>query len=59
MRSRLLLTSRFTLIPTSLSRNTVGSTSSFRPTSRYDTDDEIYVVTADTVLPDEPGHLPS
>jgi class 3 adenylate cyclase len=24
----------------------------------YDTDDEIYVVTPDTVLPDEPGHLP-
>ncbi len=30
----MLLTSRLTLTPTSLSRNTLGSTSSFRPTSR-------------------------
>lgn len=26
--------------------------------AEYDTDDETYVVTPDTVLPDEPGHLP-
>ena len=36
----MLLTSRLTLTPTSLSRNTFGSTSSLSPTSRYVTDSD-------------------
>lgn len=44
----------------SCSGGTYYSSCTFYPAgwvAEYDTDDETYVVTPDTVLPDEPGHI--